>query len=288
MIFSEWKEHCFSILEPVFGKRETQSVFRIWMQERLPKPFWEWTISPNRIIPADILSVIYDELNLLAKKYPVQYLPNCCTFLDYSWQVGLGVLIPRQETEELVLWALEFLKDKKNAKVLDVCTGSGCIPITLQLKNPEVKIWALDVSDEALSYAVKNQETYQTTVEFLKQDWFTFDTEQTYDLILSNPPYIPEFEWKSLDISVKEYEPSLALVVPDADPLKFYIDIIQKSRKMLNENGAVFFEIHENYALEIKNKAEKWGAKVEIKQDAFGKDRMIKLQWSELFNFPIQ
>jgi release factor glutamine methyltransferase len=219
-------------------------------------------------------------LNELMDARPVQYVLGEAWFGGLVFYVNEKVLIPRPETEELAAWILEDSKSRiAGTIVLDIGTGSGCIPIYLSSVRKDFRMFAGDVSEDALEIAKLNNDTHGTRVEFFRMD--ILGVNQVYpfaspDIIVSNPPYIPEGQRETLERHVHLFEPSLALFAPDADPIIFYKAIGNYALQHLNAGGAVFLEIHHDFAREVLNWYEKQGFSVELKKDFSGNNRMIK------------
>lgn len=204
---------------------------------------------------------------------PVQYVTGYAWFMEKKLWVDENVLIPRPETEELVEWALESLKP--GMKAVDIGTGSGCIPVLLKQLQPEAEIFGVDVSTGALELAKKNAAAFGASIQFIEQDILDetrWSSLPIFDLIISNPPYIPLKEKDSMDKHVVEHEPHLALFVPEEDPLVFYKAILKLAETHLQTNGKIFFETHYALAKEVAALTT-WPA--EIRQDQFGKERMV-------------
>lgn len=209
--------------------------------------------------------------DLIANK-PIQYILGKANFFNLSFIVNKHVLIPRQETEQLINWILNY----EFNSVLDIGTGSACIPISLA-KNSTANITAIDISSNAIKIAKKNADNYNLNITFLCEDIFKFNPDSKFDLIVSNPPYVLESEMKKMHKNVLNFEPHNALFVEDSDPLIFYNYIAQFAFKYLNSKGALFFEINESFGVEIKLILNKLDfVNIELKKDLNGKDRMIK------------
>ena len=178
---------------------------------------------------------------------PIQYIQGTARFLERSYHVAPGVLIPRPETEELVEVMLREIPS--DARILDIGTGSGCIAISLSKTFPNAKITAWDVSEDALCIARRNNDDLQASVCFVKQDVLAWrgDGGQCYDVIVSNPPYITESEKQEMERNVLDWEPFSALFVPNNDPLLFYRRIGELGRMMLVDGGRLYFEINRAY-----------------------------------------
>ena len=216
----------------------------------------------------------------LKKNEPVQYVLGETWFAGMKFKVNKNVLIPRPETEELVDWIVkesQKLKDKSQ-NIIDIGTGSGCIPITIKKKLPEADVSAIDVCSEALFTATENAIELNAEVDFLLLDFL--DEEKwkelgQYDIIVSNPPYIKQSEINTMHERVKEFEPRLALFVPDEDALLFYKKLSDFSINHLKPGGSLFVEINEALGEQVVNLFRGF-ANIELRKDMQGKDRMIK------------
>ncbi len=214
---------------------------------------------------------------------PLQYVTNSAWFLGNKYYVDPAVLIPRPETEELVLWVVEYAlhtADKgESLKVLEIGTGSGCIPISLKEKLPAASVTSCDVSAAALQVARKNAESIGVDVDFVLLDFLnktTWNDLGNYDIIVSNPPYIPVSERERLHINVREYEPATALFVPHDDALVFYDATASFAETHLKKGGVMFFEIDNGHAIETRDLFMDHGFKIaELRKDMFGNDRML-------------
>lgn len=232
-------------------------------------------IEPNVELEIPEFETVCDELRSWR---PVQYIVGKADFADMELTVREGVLIPRPETEELVDWVAR--EAKEGARILDVCTGSGCIAIALRRMVPSSEVWAMDISPEALAIARENGAEYAPEVRFVEGDALVdFSTQfkgVMFDAIVSNPPYIPERDRALMRPNVTEHEPDIALFVEDSDPLIFYRAIAQTGRKMLNADGHLYFEIYESLVEEMVAMLEREGyTEVTVKEDFRGKPRMI-------------
>ena len=208
---------------------------------------------------------------------PVQYIIGYADFRDMELKIGEGVLIPRPETEELVEWiASETAND---ATILDIGTGSGAIAIALSREVNNSQVWAMDISHDALAIARENGKRYAPSATFIEGDALAdFDTlfNEQFDVVVSNPPYIPQSDVEQMRKNVLDYEPSNALFVPDNDPLLFYRSIAQTAKKILKPEGRLYFEIYELLATEMIQMLEGAGYNdVTLREDFRGKPRMI-------------
>ena len=238
-----------------------------------------------------------DQLNTVLQRLlahePVQYILGEAWFYKMKFFVNKHVLIPRPETEELVEWVVEEIRNKKLEKrnkevsqlitnypaILDVGTGSGCIAVALKKELQNAEVFAVDVSEDALQVAKKNAHNQNVKIDFIQLDFLNEDgwsSLPTFDVIVSNPPYIPEDEKKKLAKNVVDNEPHLALFVPNDDPFIFYRKIASFAEMDLKENGKFFVEVHEDYAAEVQQIFEEKKFITEIKKDIYGRERMIK------------
>lgn len=222
----------------------------------------------------------YDELKtLLQKGSPIQYALGRAWFMGRDFVVDEHVLIPRPETEELVQWIADEWMGKEPA-ILDIGTGSGCIPVMLKLLLPLSQVTSMDISTGAIAVAKSNADKHNAGVSFVQGDFLDgeFRSElPQYDVIVSNPPYIPETEQASLHSNVRDYEPGIALFVPGDDALLFYRNIADFGREHLKEGGAVYCELHVDYALATQQLFVAEGyTEVEVRPDMHGNLRMLK------------
>ena len=222
--------------------------------------------------------VLDEMIARLQKNEPIQYIVGIESFGGLTFEVDENVLIPRPETWELVQWIVEDCQSDSSCRILDIGTGSGCIAVSLAERIPQAEVEAWDVSEGALQVAKKNGEKNGVDVCFRQQDVLkAMPGSARYHVIVSNPPYIAEKEKKVMDANVLDWEPSLALFVPDEDPLLFYRKIAQLGLEMLTEDGALYFEINQVYGQETLQMLKELGyTQTELKKDAWNNDRMIK------------
>lgn len=223
---------------------------------------------------------IFSALTDLLQHKPIQYVLNEAWFKKMKFFVDESVLIPRPETEELVDWILQCAKEKDGINILDIGTGSGCIAIALKKALQNANVTAIDYSKKVLSLAQKNAEMHQANINFYELDFLNeleWDKLKEFDLIVSNPPYIPQIEREQLDKNVLNWEPEMALFVPDDDPLIFYRKIAAFGKNHLKENGEMLVEINQNLANEVKVLFNDFDYNVDIKKDIFENYRMVKI-----------
>lgn len=205
------------------------------------------------------------------KHKPLAYILKNAEFFGFEFFVNKNVLIPRPETEELVDLVQKNINEK--SKVLDIGTGSGAIAITLQ-KLTNASVFAVDISRKAISVAKRNEKKLDVDVEFFRSNLFEKLCGEVFDVIVSNPPYISEDEFKTLEKDVQEFEPKLALVAEN-DGLAIYEKIIKQAPKHLSENGKIFFEVGHMQAEKVKSLLEKDFENITIKKDLEGKNRIV-------------
>jgi release factor glutamine methyltransferase len=237
-------------------------------------------IQKEKLITAEQELQLNQYLNRLLQHEPIQYVLNEAWFCGLKFYVDKNVLIPRPETEELVEWIISDCKfpiDKMS--VLDIGTGSGCIPISLKKRLNKAEVWSCDVNPEALKIANTNATTLGINIKLVEVDFLS--TAQTgilpiFDIIVSNPPYIPLTDKATMHRNVTDHEPAMALFVPDNDALIFYKAIARFAKKHLAENGVIYAEMHENLGEQVSTIFQLQGYKTIIKTDMQGKERMIK------------
>lgn len=229
-------------------------------------------------IPEMILKKLEEALLRILKYEPIQYITGETIFFQLLLKVNPSVLIPRPETEELVELVLKS-PPKPGSAILDIGTGSGCIAIALKKNLPDALVTAVDKSPEALVTARNNARLHEVEIDFLEMD-FLQECEHArlgiFDIIISNPPYIPFSEKESLPLNVSNFEPALALFPEGEDPYVFFKTIASFSTNHLKPSGAIYVEIHENLAANTIEIFEKAGFHASILRDVFGKERMIE------------
>lgn len=221
---------------------------------------------------------VEDILARLKQREPLQYILQEAPFCGLSFHVEKGVLIPRPETEELVEWIVSDCQKAGKVRILDIGTGSGCIPVALAERLPEAEVASCDISAEALRVAAANVKRYGDKVTLFQADILQDELPDCrVDVLVSNPPYITDSERKDMEANVLDWEPELALFVPDTDPLRFYRRIAQKGLDWLTEGGALYFEINRAYGAETLRMLEECGYRdIVLRKDLSGNDRMIK------------
>lgn len=239
--------HIRRALQESYSVQEAANLSRIVCCEMLGQTTIDYYLGKDIILSSKEMQKLNGILARLLNFEPIQYIQGTARFLERSYHVAPGVLIPRPETEELVEVMLREIPS--DARILDIGTGSGCIAISLSKAFPNAKVTAWDVSEDALCIARRNNDDLQASVCFVKQDVLAWrgDGGQCYDVIVSNPPYITESEKQEMERNVLDWEPFSALFVPNNDPLLFYRRIGELGRMMLVDDGRLYFEINRAY-----------------------------------------
>ena len=282
MTIEEARKEVNNSIATIYEKSEADNITEIVMEH-----ITRWS-RPERILNKEI-PLSFTQKKLLSQiilrleqHEPIQYLINEAWFAGMIFYVDKNVLIPRPETEELLDWIVKDVRsDTSNIKkMLDVGTGSGCIAIALKNKIPNAEIWGCDVSVEALNVARMNADALNATIDFVPLDFLDPDQRKQLphvDIIVSNPPYVPQSDKNEMKKNVLEFEPATALFVPDNDSLVFYNAIADFGKEKLNGNGNIYVEIHENLGEQVKNLFKLKGYSfAELRKDMQGKDRMVK------------
>ena len=262
-------------LTGLYDPREARNMARMLVSERAGISLSALLTDPEAELATEGLD---RDIERLAAGEPLQYLLGGSEFYGRRFTVRAGVLIPRPETEELVD---RIVRSERSApcRILDVGTGSGCIAASLALELPDAELFAADISDEALAVAAENFRQLGARVTLRRADALNDLPErfpETFDVIVSNPPYVPESDRAAMHPNVRDHEPALALFVPDDDPLRFYRAIARAGRRMLRPGGRLWFEIYEHAAeATVRMLAEEGYSHTEVHKDLFDKDRMV-------------
>ncbi|PKP15856.1 MAG: peptide chain release factor N(5)-glutamine methyltransferase [Bacteroidetes bacterium HGW-Bacteroidetes-23] len=282
MTFKEIKSSFSSELSLLFDEQEIDSFFYLVLEKYHQLKRVDLALQPNLKVSSAELEQWNLVLEQLKTQKPIQYILGETFFCDLVFKVSEHTLIPRPETEELVYWILEEIKkqNKFNSTIVDIGTGSGCIPISLKKNLPESTVFGIDVSAEALKVANENAKTNEVDVHFMQKNILeTSDLQNQFDVIVSNPPYVRNLEKVEINTNVLAFEPHLALFVSDEDPLIFYRKIAELAQKNLKPNGLLFFEINQYLGKETVELLQNLGFKsIELRKDIYGNDRMIKAQ----------
>ena len=276
-------------LTPLYDAGEAQAIVRTVLDVEYGMTLTDIICGKVNELSSDEERNLEEIIARLQNGEPVQYVLGEADFAGRTFHVEPGVLIPRPETAELCQWIEEevsSLEADERKQILDICTGSGCIAITLGLNIPNSEVTGWDISEDALRIAQGNVEMlkagnvrieYQDALMLPKAAEAESSLSKGWNIIVSNPPYICEKEKADMEKNVLEHEPSIALFVPDEDPLKFYRAIAEYASSALKFEGALYFEINPIYEKETREMLEELGFKdIETKEDAFGKKRMMK------------
>lgn len=265
-----------SRLQPYYTAEEVSALSRIVCCDLLGQAPTYYYLGKDIALSPKKEQELEDILQRLSRFEPLQYIEGRTLFLGRELLVAPGVLIPRPETEELVELMLKEIP--ADARILDVGTGSGCIAISLAKELPDALVTAWDVSSEALSVARANARKLQSNVRFVECDVLACQVDEVglYDVIVSNPPYVTEAEKADMEPNVLQWEPSLALFVPDDDPLRFYRRIAVLGRDMLVDGGRLYFEINRAYGREMVEMLRTMGyVGVRVEKDLSQNDRFV-------------
>lgn len=233
---------------------------------------------PHQIVEKEMFNKLNDALSQLKLQVPVQYITGHAWFYNLQFKVSPAVLVPRPETEELVKMLIDFIKAHHKKTVLDIGTGSGCIAVSVKKNLPEISMHAIDLSEAALAIAKENSVAHLTEITWQQMNFLDEDQWKLlplFDVIVSNPPYIPLKEKDTLDKNVTAHEPHMALFVPDNQPLIFYEKIAAFGKDHLTKAGSIFMETHENYANEVAVLFNENGYKAIVQKDFYEKERMV-------------
>lgn len=275
MTVSALKTKFHQDLDVVYDEVEKQNVFHLLAEDIIGMSRLEIAMNPQVEISSAQLKQFEEAMERLKSHEPIQYVLGKTEFFGLNFKVNKHVLIPRPETEGLIRWILE---EEQPRKTIDLCTGSGCIAISLKSVWKDTSIDALDVSVEALKVAKSNATINSVDINFIETNLLEAqELPSTYDIIVSNPPYVRELEKSQMRDNVLSHEPHLALFVKDDEPLVFYEKIAMLAKSHLNKKGSVFLEINEYLGEETKSLFLDLGFKhVEVRRDIFGRLRMLK------------
>ncbi len=292
MLLKQYKNHFFNSLKNIQDEQEIESFFFILTEYLHNLKRVDLALNPNFEISEDDVEKWNAILADLQKEKPIQYITGEAWFYGLRFEVNENTLIPRPETEELVEFILKetsnFQLPASSLNILDIGTGTGCIPISLKTNLPEANVLAIDVSEKALEVAKRNAQSNKVEVNFIQANILEVEDLSKLplpnaqnlfplDIIVSNPPYVRNLEKEEIKKNVLDYEPHLALFVEDTDALLFYRKIAQLALKNLAPNGLLFFEINQYLGKETVELLENLGFKnIELKKDIYGNDRMVK------------
>ena len=284
MTVKKFRVYFNNTLIKLYPISEIDTFLFLLLEEYLNFKRTDLVLKSNFKISTEVLSLLTSSTELLEKEIPIQYILKKTEFYGLPFILNEHVLIPRPETEELVSFVLDKVLKietlqpvEREIKILDIGTGSGCIPISLKKSLPLAEISAIEISDKALSVAKKNTLLNQVDINLIQQDILkTSELNDIYDIIISNPPYVRELEKKEIKNNVLKNEPHRALFVKDNNPLIFYDKIAELAKNHLTKNGLLFFEINQYLGKETAELIRMKGFNtIELKKDIFGHDRII-------------
>ncbi len=297
MTLKAFIDHVQGRLAPLYPQEECKAIAVRLLKDAVEGyKGYEHLVEPGRELEYGQEEFLRMCVGRLSAGEPLQYVLGYERFCGHRFNVAPGVLIPRPETEELVGKAVAFLRGYGSVayggigpRVLDICTGSGCIAWSIAAEVPGAEVYGCDISDVAL-WISSGQKVYCSGGERARADFFGCDIlseradgvicnacgEAGFDVIVSNPPYVCESEKVLMHRNVLDFEPGLALFVPDDDPLRFYKRIAELSGRLLNPGGMLLFEINERFGVQTKEILQNLGfVDCQIVQDLFGKDRIV-------------
>lgn len=286
MNINKFRDYFNKTLKKLYPTSEIDTFLFLLLEEYLNFKRIDVVLKSNFEISPEDLTLLKSSTKLLEQEVPIQYILGKTEFYGFPFILNEHVLIPRPETEELVtsvlskiskLERLHPIEKEKKLKILDIGTGSGCIPISLKRSLPFAEITAIDIANEALIIAQKNASLNKVNINFIQQNILkTTGLDDIYDIIISNPPYVRVSEKIEIKNNVLKNEPHLALFVKDNNPLIFYSKIAELAKSHLTKNGTLFFEINQYLGKETVELIKLKGFnKIQLKKDIFGHDRII-------------
>ena len=280
MTITEGKNFFLKSLKKIYSVEEISYYYKIIVSEVFERNVSQLALNPNSILKKSECIFLNKAVKDLLVQRPIQYIIRKAFFRSLTLDVNENVLIPRQETEELVNWVIEDFRGKSNKnKMIDIGTGSGCIAISLAKELKNNMIYGLDNDDSILDLAKQNSKNNNVYVNFFRKDInFLNSLNLKIDVVVSNPPYVLKEEKKNMRLNVLDYEPHKAIFVDDEDPLKFYRLILDYAKLNLKKYGLIYFEINPLLFNELKKLIYQYNFKIKQRIDIFGKIRMLRLQ----------
>jgi len=282
MILSEFRSTLKDTLQDFYSSSELDQLAKSLLMSRMNLDSTAYLLASESEVSDEVLEQLRSDVKRLSMQEPLQYVLGNTSFYGLEIQCNPAALIPRPETEELVDWVLREVQ-LPSCTLIDLGTGTGCIPLAIKAKRPSWLVSAIDVSEDALALARTNALRLALDVHFeaadLLKDFSDLAIKDKFNVVISNPPYIPTADAMSMLPNVLNHEPHLALFVPDSDPLLFYRRIVAFCEQYLEMDGYVFVEIHEELSEETIQLFDRAGfANIELRKDLQGKSRMIKAQ----------
>lgn len=280
MTFYDAYRHILLKLSEKYDRQEADAITRILFEHVTSQTRADIIRNNDQPIAAEIMKKLIFALDRLSTMEPVQYITGEAFFCGRGFVVSPSVLIPRPETAQLVEMAVDFLSHKPSATVFEVGSGSGCISISMQLALHSLQISSMDISGEALEIAKRNAQKYDAVVDWMSGDFLDnshWIKHGKYDLLVSNPPYIPQSELAQMNLNVTKYEPHLALFVADRDPLIFYRKIAEWGKTHLTKDGKIMVECHRDWTDACLELFVLEGYEGEIIKDMFNNNRFVSV-----------
>jgi release factor glutamine methyltransferase len=282
MTLSEFRSALKNTLQDFYSNSELDQLAKSLLMSRMKLDSTSYLLASESQLSDEVLEQLRSDIHRLSMHEPLQYVLGNTSFYGLEIQCNPAALIPRPETEELVDWVLREVQ-LPSCALIDLGTGTGCIPLAMKAKRPSWQVSAIDVSQDALALARSNALRLALDVHFeatdLLKDFSDLAIKDKFNVVISNPPYIPNADAMSMLPNVLNHEPHLALFVPDTDPLLFYHRIVAFCEQYLEMDGYVFVEIHEELSEETIQLFDRAGfANIELRKDLQGKSRMIKAQ----------
>lgn len=278
MTVNEYKKQFIEALPSFYDDMERLNLFYLLIEEVMGLTRSEVVLNGGTELTVGKIQELQLMVKRLQQNEPVQYILEKACFFGYDFKVSPATLIPRPETEELTAWILEVMQliPEKKWRILDIGTGSGCIPVTLKKEFPSAEVTGIDFSAGALEVAEENARNLNAEVLFVQQDILKTSDLEPYDIIVSNPPYVRNVEKEEINKNVLDHEPHSALFVEDGDPLIFYRSISKLAKNSLSDGGMLFFEINQYLGTEMKVLVSHYFHEVELRKDFMKNDRMMK------------
>lgn len=276
--FRQIQDSYTKLLQAIYPEEEASEIITRLIEYRTGFSRPQYLLHKDDIASEAFIKMISDDAELLLRNTPLQYVVGETDFYGCKLKVTPDVLIPRPETEELVdIIVKEWGKDRPN--IIEFGTGSGCIAIALKKSIGKANVTTVDISKEAIAVAKENAERNNTSITFINADMRAFETNDKFDIIVSNPPYVMESEKKEMRDNVLMHEPHLALFVNDNNPLEFYKSIAHIAKQSLASNGTIYLEINQQLGAETLEMLSQYGFIGDIRKDFFGVDRFIEARW---------
>lgn len=280
MTLQEARQESITQLTGIYPHSEAEAIVELLLEWITGIDRSQKSVHRQTVLTGDQVLQLNDSMPRLMAHEPIQYITNQAWFCGMLFYVDKNVLIPRPETEELVEWVIGNCRfPLKELSILDIGSGSGCIPISLKKRLNKATVVSCDISTAALDVARRNAAQLGIDAKFLELNILDIQQREQlgkFDFIISNPPYIPLEEKSKLDINVVAYEPPQALFVPDEDPFLFYRIIGEMGKNHLNPRGLIIVEMHEDLASDCDALFKSQGYQTEIRKDMQGKDRLLK------------